>query len=64
MIIANNKNMSSTNKNKMEKLKNEYLNLLKKEFETQKKGDIKAFAGIAMKKEQIAQQIQALHRNL
>ena len=49
--------------NLIEQLKVQYLGLVKKGLQIQKKGDIKAFVSNAIEKEQIAQKIQLLARS-
>jgi len=49
--------------NLKEKLKAQYLNLVKKGLQIQKKGDIKAFVSNAIETEHVAQKMQSLARS-
>jgi hypothetical protein len=49
--------------NLRDQLKDQYLNLVKKGLQIQKKGDIKAFVSNAIETEHIAQKMQSLARS-
>ena len=49
--------------NLKEQLKNQYINLVKKGLQIQKKGDIKAYVSNAIEAEHIAQKMQSLARS-
>jgi hypothetical protein len=51
------------NQNLMEKLKAQYLSLVKEGLQIQKRGDIKAYISNAIKAENVAQQMQGLARS-
>jgi hypothetical protein len=51
------------NQNLMEKLKAQYLSLVKEGLQIQKRGDIEAYISNAIKAENVAQQMQGLARS-
>jgi len=55
--------MTQTDKQSIEKLRNEYLNIVKAGLHLQEKGDLKAYTLNALRAESIAQKLQAVSRS-
>lgn len=55
--------MTQSKENLKNKLQTEYLKLVKKSIQIQKKGDIQAYTIVAFQAESVAEKIKAISRN-